>query len=61
VLEEAFTEANPGLAPEGITVACEAGHVQEVRICLTKDLDFRPCALEARPDCPLPLAKMDRP
>ncbi|ODM41624.1 ribonuclease T2 family protein [Cereibacter johrii] len=61
VLEEAFTEANPGLAPEGITVACEAGHVQEVRICLTKDLDFRPCAPDARQDCPLPLAKMDRP
>ncbi|WP_101339525.1 ribonuclease T2 family protein [Cereibacter azotoformans] len=61
VLEEAFTEANPGLMPDGITITCEGGHVQEVRICLTKDLAFRDCAPDTRRDCRLPVAMMDRP
>ncbi|MGP3697817.1 ribonuclease T2 family protein [Rhodobacter sp. NSM] len=61
VLEEAFTDANPGLAPEGITVTCEAGYIQEVRICLTQDLRFRACAPDARRDCGLPKAMMDHP
>ena len=43
VIEEAFLEANPDLAPEGVVVTCRSGMVQEVRICLTKDLEFRDC------------------
>ena len=61
VLEEAFTDANPALPPDGITVTCEDGHIEEVRICLTKELAFRPCAPDARADCPLKRAKMNRP
>ncbi|MCZ8150955.1 MAG: ribonuclease T2 [Rhodobacteraceae bacterium] len=43
VVEEAFLEANPALDPAGVVVTCRQGLVQEVRICLTKDLDLRPC------------------
>ena len=43
VIEDAFLEANPELAPEGVVVTCRSGMVQEVRICLTKDLEFRDC------------------
>ncbi|SNX68654.1 ribonuclease T2 [Cereibacter ovatus] len=61
VLEDAFIEANPGLSPDGITVTCAKGHIKEVRICLTPDLAFRRCAPDARRDCGLERAKMDRP
>lgn len=44
VVEAAFLEANPALEPEGVVVTCKSGMVQEVRICLTKDLEFRDCA-----------------
>ena len=43
VVEEAFLEANPALDPEGVVITCREGLVQEVRICLTKGLQFRPC------------------
>jgi len=44
VVEDAFLEANPALDPDGIVVTCKGGMVQEVRVCLTKDLEFRDCA-----------------
>jgi len=44
VVEDAFLEANPALSPEGVVVTCREGMVQEVRVCLTKDLEFRDCA-----------------
>lgn len=43
VVEDAFLEANPDLPPEAAVVTCRDGMVQEVRICLTRYLDFRPC------------------
>ena len=42
-VEAAFIDANPGLPPDGIAVSCKAGRLSEVRICLTKSLDFRAC------------------
>jgi ribonuclease T2 len=42
-IEAAFINANPGLAAEGIAVACSSRRLSEVRICLNKDLGFRPC------------------
>lgn len=44
VVEDAFLEANPELSPDGVVVTCRAGMVQEVRVCLTKDLEFRDCS-----------------
>lgn len=53
VIEEAFVEANPGLAPDQITVTCDEGLIQEVRLCLTPDLGFRRCGKDAIRDCRL--------
>jgi ribonuclease T2 len=43
-VEQAFVEANPGLATGGLSVQCRRGQLTEIRVCLTKDLAFRPCA-----------------
>jgi len=59
VVEEAFLEANPALTPDMITVTCKADRIQEVRICLDRDLDFRQCAPDVRRDCALSDALMD--
>jgi len=51
VVEEAFLEANPGMTRDGITVTCRARALQEVRICLTRELSPRACAPDNRADC----------
>ncbi len=43
VIEGAFLESNPGLARDQVTVTCKDGYIQEVRLCLTKDLEPRRC------------------
>lgn len=58
VVEQAFLKANPGLAPDGVTVTCKAGLVQEVRICLTRELNPRACGADVARDCTLRDAKM---
>jgi len=51
-IERAFAEANPGLRPEMMAVTCERGMLEEVRICLTRDLRaFRPCPEVDRDSC----------
>jgi ribonuclease T2 len=52
-IERAFVEANPGLSPEAVTVACKGRMFSEVRICLTKGLIPRPCTGPAAEACPL--------
>lgn len=42
-VEDAFIKANPGLAANGIAVTCNRSRLSEVRICLSKDLQFRSC------------------
>jgi ribonuclease T2 len=43
-IERIFTAANPGLRPEMIAVACRQRTLQEVRICMDRDLrGFRQC------------------
>lgn len=51
VIEAAFIEANPDLSPDMVRVTCQAGLIDEVRICLTGDLIPRPCAPDAARDC----------
>lgn len=51
VIEEAFIEVNPDLTRDAITVACRDDALTEVRICLTRDLQPRDCAPDARRDC----------
>lgn len=43
-IEEKFVAANPGMSRRGISTSCEGRLLEEVRICLTKDLQFRDCA-----------------
>jgi ribonuclease T2 len=42
-IEGAFIKANPGLPSNAIAVTCNRTRLSEVRICLTKDLQFRGC------------------
>ena len=51
-IERAFAEANPGLRPDMMAVACRRGMLQEIRICLDKDLrGFRRCPAIDRSGC----------
>jgi ribonuclease T2 len=43
-VEDAFLAVNPGLTHDAIAVGCDAKRLNEVRICLSKDLKFRDCA-----------------
>ena len=42
-LEAAFIKVNPGLSSSAISVTCSSRRLSEVRICLSKDLQFRAC------------------
>ncbi|MTI04270.1 ribonuclease T [Roseibium denhamense] len=50
-VEKAFRLANPGLTGDAMSVTCENGELEEVRICLTKDLTFRACPNVDRAGC----------
>ena len=51
VVEEAFLKANPDFEPDGITITCRDGHIQEARICLSKSLEPVPCGQDVVRDC----------
>lgn len=55
MIEDAFIEANPDLTRDGITVTCKGQRLQEVRICLTRDLEPRRCGQDVRRDCRIPM------
>jgi ribonuclease T2 len=42
-IEEAFVRANPGLSTAAIAVICNRNRLSEVRLCMSKDLQFRAC------------------
>jgi len=51
-VEEAFLAANPAMKPDGISVACGGGkRLGEIRICLSRDLQFRSCEQLERRSC----------
>jgi len=50
-VEDAFKTANPGLSPNGIAIGCDKKRLTEVRICLSKELQFRDCPEIARRSC----------
>lgn len=54
VIEEAFLEVNPQLSPDMLTVTCRANRIQEVRICLTRELEPRVCGADTIRDCTSP-------
>lgn len=49
-ITRAFRAANPALAAEDVIVTCAGGRLSEARVCLTRDLDPRPCAPDVRAD-----------
>ncbi len=51
VVEAAFLEVNPDLTEDMITITCKRNHIQEARICLTKELQFRRCGPDVMRDC----------
>lgn len=53
VVEEAFLEANPGFTRDMVTITCKDRALQEVRICLTRDLEPRRCGADVIRDCTL--------
>jgi ribonuclease T2 len=53
VVEEAFLKENPAIEPDGLTVTCRDGHIQEVRVCLSKALEPVPCGRDVIRDCRL--------
>jgi ribonuclease T2 len=48
---DAFIKANPGLAPGDIGILCDRKRLTEVRLCFSKDLQFRDCAEVAKNSC----------
>ena len=42
-VEDAFIKVNPGLSSSAIAVTCNRTRLSEVRICMSKDLQFRAC------------------
>ena len=57
-VENAFLEANPGLPEDGIAVSCDDRLLREIRICMTKTLEFRSCEEVEVRSCRLPKAVM---
>lgn len=50
-VEEAFVAANPGMPRGAISITCDSKRLNEVRICMTKDLRFRDCQEVERRSC----------
>jgi ribonuclease T2 len=50
-VQEAFITANPGLSASSMAVECDKKRLTEVRICLSKELQFRDCSEIARRSC----------
>ena len=59
LIEQAFLQDNPTLEADGVTVTCKQGAIQEVRICLSKDLTPVPCGRDVVKDCRLKDALFD--
>lgn len=57
-VEADFIEANPGLPAAGIAVTCDRSRLREVRVCMKKDLAFRPCPEVDAASCRLDAAAM---
>jgi ribonuclease T2 len=50
-VEDAFITANPGLSRDAIAIGCARRRLTEVRLCLSKDLQFRDCPEIAKRSC----------
>jgi ribonuclease T2 len=46
-----FVAANPGMTPAAVSVTCDNRRLREVRICLTREFQFRDCEEMSRRSC----------
>jgi ribonuclease T2 len=53
-VEDAFIAANPGLRSDMIAVTCDQRRLHEVRVCMTRDFEFRSCPEIDRRACRVP-------
>ncbi|MEM9395241.1 MAG: ribonuclease T2 [Pseudomonadota bacterium] len=51
VVEEAFLKSNSNLSADMLTVTCKENQIQEIRICLTRNLEPRECGADVIRDC----------
>ncbi|MEM7519897.1 MAG: ribonuclease T2 [Pseudomonadota bacterium] len=51
VVEDAFLKFNPNMEPDGVTITCKAGQIQETRVCMSKSLDPVPFGQDVVRDC----------
>lgn len=59
LIEEAFLADNPEMQADQITITCRDGHIQEARICMTRDLELRTCGSDVIRDCSLDSAMFE--
>jgi ribonuclease T2 len=50
-VEDAFIKVNPGLSAASISVSCDRNRLSEIKICLSKELQFRACEEVDRRAC----------
>jgi len=50
-VEDAFVKANAGLKPTDMAIVCDKKRLNEVRLCLSKDLQFHDCPDVAKRSC----------
>ena len=50
-VEKAFLAANPAMTEGGVAVTCDDRYLREVRVCMTKALEFRACPNVVRRAC----------
>ncbi|NSX53715.1 ribonuclease T2 family protein [Parasulfitobacter algicola] len=53
VVEDAFLQANPDWSADMITITCRNDHIQEARLCLSKELAPVQCGRDVIKDCSL--------
>jgi ribonuclease T2 len=51
LITEAFLETNPKMSRQNMQVTCKKDAIQEVRICLDKDLEFTRCTFPVNNSC----------
>jgi ribonuclease T2 len=57
-VEASFLSANPGMPADGVSIGCDRKYLREVRICMTKDMRFRPCRELERASCHAAMVQM---
>ncbi|MCB1470594.1 MAG: ribonuclease [Rhizobiaceae bacterium] len=57
-VEQSFVQSNALLPEDGIAITCDKRYLREVRICMTKQLEFRSCPEVDRRSCRMPKAVM---